>query len=515
MMNRLGEDLLANGLISKEQLNIALERQKVTKERLGNILVKLGFINEQDLSNFLIKKYNVPEYSEETVTIPASLQKIVDFNYIVNYGIIPFKADDKSIYVGVNNFNNLTEIDSLSQRLGKKVVPYFFKDSMFEKIMSDFSNFPYGVKDYEFKPFKVFSKDKLNPGYTLADFLKVLEEFDSSVKCIIFMEDERPVVRKSRVNYRLVFDKIERSKILEFIKQIADENDRKKLVKDGYVNFKKDFNNKIYSLLIFKSQGKFNIHIKDASSTIPDIESLGFKEDIQKYLIQVPKGLTVFTAPYRHGKSTVFSAIVNLYNKTKPFNIVMIDSNIANYIPQNKSVITVIECEDKREFSKKMKIANELDPDVVFVSDIPDVETLDMLLNICESGVSVFVGMDCGGISAFFEKIKLIAADASDYFLNRFADMLNGIINMRLVPVKGTDRRILVYESVFNVFKLRKAIKDKNFSYIDTQLKGTSDFTPLEKKLAELFNKGSIEYDVAETFSNDVDLFKRYANINI
>lgn len=514
-MNRLGEDLLAKGLISKEQLSTALERQKVTKERLGNILVKLGFITEQDLSNFLIEKYNVPKYLEETVNIPASLQKMVDFNYVINYGIIPFKADDKSIYVGINNFNNLTEIDSLNQRLGKKVIPYFFKDSMFEKIMSDFSKFPYGVKDYEFMPFKVFSKDKLNPNYTIGDFLKVLEEFDNSLKYVIFMEGEGPVARKSRVNYRLVFDEIKRAKILDFIKQITGEDERKKLVKNGYVNFKKEFNNKTYSFLVFKSQDKFSIHVKDASSTIPDIENLGFKEDIQKYLFQVPKGLTVFTAPYRHGKSTVFSSIVGLYNKTKPFNIVMIDTNIENYIPQNKSVVTIIECEEKNQFSKKLRIANELDPDVVFVSDIPDVETLDMLLNICESGVSVFVAMDCGSISVFFEKINLIAAGASDYYLSRLADMINGIINMRLVPVKGIDRRILVYESIFNAFKLKKAIKDKNFSYIDNQLKGTPDFIPIEKKLAELFNKGTIEYDVAETFSNDLELFKRYANINI
>lgn len=511
----LGEDLVAKGLITKEQLDISLERQKVTKERLGSILVKLGFITEHDLSNFLIKKYNVQKYTEETVKIPARLQKMVDFNYVEKYGIIPFKADDKNIYVGINSFKNLSEIDSLSQIFGKKFVPYFFVDSLFEKIMSDFYNFPYGIKDYEYEPFKVFSRGRLNPDYTLADFLKVLEEFDSSLKYIIFMEDERPICRKSRVIYRLAFDEIKRPKILEFIKQITDDDERKKLIREGYANFKKKLNNKMYTFLIFKSQDKFNIHLKDISSTVPDIEKLGFQEDIQKYLVQVPKGLTIFTAPHRHGKSTLFSSIVNLYNKTKPFNIVMIDTGNVNYIPQNKSVINIIECEEKKDISKKIKIVYELDPDVLFVSDIPDVETLDILLNICESGVSVFAAMDCGGIISFFEKIKMITADKSYYYLSRLADMVNAIINMRLVPLKGVDRQILVYEYLFNTFKLKKAIKENHFNYIDTQLKGTSEFIPLEKKLAEMFNKGHIEYEVAETFSNDIELFKSYANINI
>lgn len=512
-MAYLGDMLVSNKLITQDQLNFALKRQQITKEKLGKILVKSGFIDDYTLSEFLIKKHNVLKYEKDFLTIPATLQKKYPLKFILESRVIPFKEENNTLLVGINDFNILTEIEVIGQKIGKKIVPYFFKDAMFEKIITELSNFPYGVKDYTFISFQSFSTGKLSENFTLSEFLKVINEFDKSINYLILLEGESPVVRKSRSIYDLIFKVFTKKDILNFIKEITDDAIRKKLIQENFVIIKKEMNNKYYNFTIVKNNNNFAIHIKHALTNVMDFENLGFKDDIKQYIARVPNGVTFFLAPLKHGKSSVFSSILSYYNKQKPFKIFSIDYKFEYDIFRNKSLITQIECKDQSEFSSKLKLALELEPDILFVSDIPDVQTLEIVLNMAESGVSVFASMDGSSVVGMFEKISITAGDAAGYYLNKLSDILSCIINMRLVPVKGVDRKILVYETIFNNFKLKKLVKEKNFNNIETQIKGTGDFVPIEKKMAELFLKGTIEYERGEAFCSDAELYKRYCNI--
>lgn len=512
-MAYLGEELVGKKLITQEQLNSALKRQRITKEKLGKILVKLGYIDEKVLSEFLIQKHNVLKYEKDTLVIPATIQKKYPLKLILENRVIPFNEEGDNLFVGINDFNILSELDEIAKDFGKKIVPYFFSDAMFEKILTELSNFPYGVKDYIFTSFQSFAAGKLSENFTLSEFLKAISEFDKTINYLILLEGERPIVRKSRAIYNLIFKVLNKKDILNFIKEITDDAVRKRLIQNNFVIIKREMNNKSYNITIVKNKNSFAIHIKDALINALDFESLGFKEDIKQYITKVPRGITFFLAPFKHGKSTVFSSILNYYNKQKSFNIFYIDYKLEYDIPHNRSIITQVECETQAEFSSKLRLAFELDPDVLFVSDIPDVQTLDIILNMAESGVSVFASMDGSSVVGMFEKISIIAKDAVDYYLNKFSDMLSLIVNMRLVPVKGVDRKLLVYETIFNNFKLKKVVKEKNFHNIETQIKGTGDFVPIEKKMAELFLNGTIEYDTGEAFCSDIELYKRYCNI--
>lgn len=97
--------------------------------------------------------------------------------------------------------------------------------------------------------------------------------------------------------------------------------------------------------------------------------------------------------------------------------------------------------------------------------------------------------------------------------MNKFASHLRLVVNFRLVPVETIERKAMIYEYMYNSFKLRKALKESNFMYIDTQLRGTADYMPFEKTLAEFYVKKLIDLDTAENYSLDFELFKNYAGI--
>lgn len=512
-MSLLGEGLVSKGLITKEQLDVALEKQKLTKDKLGKLLVKLGMINESTLRNFLSEQYNVPVYDKDILAIPVNVQLAFDFSVIEKYGIIPFEIKEREIYAGINDFNALSELDDISRKLGKKVVPFFFMDSMYDKIVSDLSKFTYGTKPYTFVSFQEYSKNRLSSEASFESLVRIIVEFDPSINHLVLQENEPPLVRKQGIFYKLPSNPIEKRTILEFIKELTDEPSRKKLVGEGFVKVKKSFAKGSYNVSIIKNKASYIIHVLCVTTNIPNFENLGFKNDILTHISQVPKGINLFIAPNNHGKSTVFASIINYYNKMKAFNIFSLEKGIGYEILSEESHVTQIECSESSEFSKKLSIAYDVEPDIVFVSDVPDIKTLEIILNLAESGVSVFVSLECSTITSAIEKMVMIGDKYSTHYLNRFADLFKIIVNFRLLPVKGIEKRLLVYEFVYNIFKLKKAIKEQNFSYINSQIKGTNDYIPLEKKLGELFLNGVIEYDVGDMFSSDKELYKNYTTV--
>lgn len=509
----LGEELVSKKLITKEQLNTALEKQKLTKDKLGKLLIKLGIINEEVLRDFLSERYKVAVYNKNILTIPVNVQRAFDFSVIEKYGIIPFEITDGEIHAGINDFNVLSDMDEISQKIGKKIVPFFFMDSMYDKILSDLSKLTYGIKPYTFVSFQEYSKDKLSSGVNFESLVRTIVEFDSTINHLVLQENEPPLVRKQGTFYKLPSNAIDKRTILEFIKELTDESSRKRLVGEGFVKIKKSFAKNSYNVSIIKNKASYVLHVLSVLSDIPDFENLGFKNDILTYIAQVPKGINLFIAPNNHGKSTSFASIINYYNKIKAFNIFSLEKSINYEIVSNKSHVTQIECSETSEFSKRLSIAYDVEPDIVFVSDVPDLKTLEIILNLAESGISVFVSLECSTITSAIEKMVMMADKHENHYLTRLADLFKIIVNFRLVPVKGIEKRVLVYEFVYNVFKLKKAIKERNFNYINSQVKGTNDYVPLEKKLGELFLRGVIEHDVGEMFSNDKELFKNYTSV--
>src|SRR6267143_5570829 len=74
---RLGDLLVADGLLGQEQLQKALVEQKGSTEKLGSILIRLGFINEEQLIGFLSRQYGVPSITLAQLEIDLEVLKLV------------------------------------------------------------------------------------------------------------------------------------------------------------------------------------------------------------------------------------------------------------------------------------------------------------------------------------------------------------------------------------------------------------------------------------------------------
>src|ERR1700680_633661 len=121
--SRLGDLLVKNNLITKEQLTKALEEQKDSggQLRLGTILIKDGVINEPDLTSFLSKQYGVPSINLADFDVDPAVIKIIPAEISQKYQIIPVNRAGATLIVAMSDPSNIFAIDDIKFMTGYNV----------------------------------------------------------------------------------------------------------------------------------------------------------------------------------------------------------------------------------------------------------------------------------------------------------------------------------------------------------------------------------------------------------
>src|SRR5580765_5081823 len=91
MVRRLGDLLVAEGLVKEEQLRQGLSEQKGKTDKLGSILVRLGFISEEQLIGFLSRQYGIPSITLNKVEIDPETLRLVPTAIALKYEVLPVK----------------------------------------------------------------------------------------------------------------------------------------------------------------------------------------------------------------------------------------------------------------------------------------------------------------------------------------------------------------------------------------------------------------------------------------
>ena len=120
-MARLGDALIKQRILTKQQLELALKEQKRTKELLGEIVVRLGFASRKDLSKAVAKSSGLAFVELKDVTIDPMVVKIIDSSIARQYFLMPFSIVDDVLYVAMDNPNDIRAIDKITNTTGFEV----------------------------------------------------------------------------------------------------------------------------------------------------------------------------------------------------------------------------------------------------------------------------------------------------------------------------------------------------------------------------------------------------------
>src|SRR5437588_2099218 len=129
MSQRLGDLLVKEKVITPEQLEQATKLQKVSHSRLASALVKLGFLSDEDVTNFLSRQYGVPAINLSYFEIDPAVVKLIPYETAKRYQILPLSRVGASLTIAMVDPTNVFAMDDIKFMTGFNIEPVVASES--------------------------------------------------------------------------------------------------------------------------------------------------------------------------------------------------------------------------------------------------------------------------------------------------------------------------------------------------------------------------------------------------
>jgi type IV pilus assembly protein PilB len=408
MAKKLGDVLLDGGLITPDQLQRAVSEQKQSGGMLAPTLVKLGFMGESELLDFLSKQYGVPAVDPGKLEVEQEVIDLIPSNIVQKYKIVPVSLDGQTLTIAMVDPSNLFAVDDIRFLTRKNIRVTVATETTIKQAMDRFYDAGTGV-DEVLSEFTDEGVDLIESGEDLdIGELESAAEQAPVVKLVnlVLVDAIRkgasdihlePYEKSLRVRYRIdgVLYEIMRpplklkNAIVSRLKIMSRlDIAERRLPQDGRIKLKTkgkemDFRVSVLPTLFGE---KVVLRLLDKSSLQLDMTKLGFEErqlkDFQE-AIHRPFGMVLVTGPTGSGKTTtLYSALCEL-NKTTD-NI----STAEDPVEYNLPGINQVQIHEAigLTFATALRAFLRQDPDIIMVGEIRDFETAEIGIKAALTG---------------------------------------------------------------------------------------------------------------------------------
>jgi type IV pilus assembly protein PilB len=408
MAQKLGNFLVREGLITPEQLENALQEQKANGGMLGSNLVKMGYIEEAELMEFLSKQFGVPSTDPSKLDVDPEVIEMIPGNIVNKYRIVPISLEGQTLTIAMVDPSNIFIIDDIKFLTRKNIRVTVATESSIKSAMDRFYDAGAALEDVmqEFDEDGVDvvegSEDldlgELESAAEQAPVVKlvnlILVDAIKKVASDIHIE---PYEKSFRVRYRIdgvLYEVmkppmklknalISRVKIMSRL-DIAE----RRLPQDGRIKLKTkgkemDFRVSVLPTLFGE---KIVLRLLDKSNLQLDMTKLGFeKKQLANFqdAIHKPFGMVLVTGPTGSGKTTTLYSALSELNKTTE-NI----STAEDPVEFNLGGINQVQIHESigLSFAACLRSFLRQDPDIIMVGEIRDFETAEIAIKAALTG---------------------------------------------------------------------------------------------------------------------------------
>lgn len=421
---RLGELMVQQGLISQDQLHIALMEQEQNNMPIGKQLVRLGFVTEAMVRDLVAHTMGQESIDLNSVIADGDALKLIPEDFARRYRILPiaYEAPSNTLVVAMTDMFNVVALDQLRAMLGGKihVKPVLAAEAQLEEYIDQFYGYELSVDgilreietgEIDYQSLQVDGEQYTQPIVRLVGSL-LMDAVKRNASDIHF-EPEQAFLR---VRYRIdgVLHQIRslhktywpgivvRLKVISGM-DIAET----RTPQDGRLQI-----NLCGRPIDFRVASHPTIHgenivlrVLDREKAIMPLERIGLRDETLtelKLMMQRPEGIMVVTGPTGSGKTTTLYSLLTHQN-TEAVNIMTLEDPVEYpvAIMRQTSVAEV----NKVDFANGIRSIMRQDPDIILVGEIRDSDTATMAFRAAMTGHQVFTTLHTNSALGAFPRL--------------------------------------------------------------------------------------------------------------
>ncbi|MPQ57519.1 GspE/PulE family protein [Duganella sp. FT27W] len=405
----LGKLLIQKGVISEDQLRIALIEQKRSNEPLGKLLITLGFVTEATVRMALSENLNQQSADLTSLVVDAIALKLIPKEVAKRYRVFPivYERQTDNLILAMSDTSNIVALDQISAMLvkGITITPLLVNESDISRAIDQYYGFELSIDgilheietgEVNYASMGSTSDEYSQPMVRLID--AILADAVQNSASDLHFEPEQSFLR---IRYRI--DGILRQirslhksywpAMAVRLKVMSNMNIAEtRAPQDGRISIK--FSGR---QIDFRASAQptthgenFVLRVLDRQKGIVPLDGLGLGEaelSLLKLMIARPDGVILVTGPTGSGKTTTLYSILNHIN-TESVNIMTLEDPVE--YPMNMIRQTSVNESAKMSFAEGIRSMMRQDPDIILVGEIRDQETAEMAFAAAMTGHQVY-----------------------------------------------------------------------------------------------------------------------------
>lgn len=266
----------------------------------------------------------------------------------------------------------------------------------------------------------------------------------------------------------------------------------------------------VFRLNAFHEQARLGAAIRVIPTRVPTLEELGLtgetvprsgEQSVLHALTQTMRGLILVVGSTGSGKSTLAAAMIEEINRTRSERIFTIEHPIEYYFQSKKSLVTQRTVgEDVSDYPAALRSAIKADPDVLFIGQSVDLETLGMTLAAANTGHLVLSVLHVDSASEAIQRIveSFPPGPQQDTTRRMLARNLVAVIAQKLLPRKGGRGRLPIQEILIATPRIKQMILDGQTDYsVGIEAGRNVGMQTMDDAVVAAYERGDISYDMA------------------
>ncbi len=505
---RFGETLVDRHVLSRDDLEQAIEESERSKQALPSVLLRLGLVGSKDLTAALADQMGVRFIDFLETPIHQDAPETLSPELARQYVAVPVDFEGQKLVVAFAEPPSEAALLAVGHATSFEVIPAVADRSELMRAIAMI----YGATDGDIAEFNstVVVGEEVEDELHINDLLNLVIEWGGSD--LHLASGSPPVIRVHGelrpVNELPIFNG---SQIRQMVFSILTQKQREKFENELELDTS-------YAL---PGRGRFRVNVflqRDSVGAvmraipyeIVDFERLGIAPAVMGWA-HMPRGLVLVTGPTGSGKSTTLASLIDIVNKERAVHIMTVEDPIEFLHTHKRALINQREVgEDTHSFANALKHVLRQDPDVILVGEMRDLETISTALTAAETGHLVFATLHTQDAPQSIDRvIDVFPAHQQQQVRVQLASALQGICTQQLVPNIDGKGRAVACEVMVATPAIRNLIREGKTHQIYSMLQagGRYGMVTMDMSLAQLVKARRISVEAAmERCANEEDL---------